>query len=59
MIVYNITQVNGTSIVAEDVSSDKKPKISIVINEERYDFNFVVLPVHNVTAPLSHIDSTL
>ena len=40
-----LTQVNGAPVVAEDQSSYQKPKISIVINEERYEFfYFLALP---------------
>ena len=43
-VIFNcITQVNGTSVVAEEESFGKKAKISIVINEERYDFGFFSL----------------
>jgi len=36
-----ITQVNGTSVVADEEPFGKKAKISIVINEERYDCRFL------------------
>lgn len=43
VLFHCITQVDGTSIVAED----RKPKISIVIDEERCGFNFVALLIES------------
>jgi len=43
-------QVDVVSAVAEDESLCRKPKISIVINEEKYDFNFLALLTQNVNA---------
>jgi len=33
--VTRVTQANGMSVVADEDSSAKKPKISIIIDEER------------------------
>jgi len=44
MYVHCTTQANGMSVDAED----RKPKISIVIDEERYDSNFRALLIRTV-----------